>query len=110
MVNEEDLTTSRMLELMAVNQNEGPPPLYMHTVLRILRDMRMQQQEQGTPFRYTTFKQLLMNSGLIPSQLAPLQQRLDTLESFMPKTVSSVPKKKKKSTASSRESVWAAKV
>jgi hypothetical protein len=34
-----------MLDLMAVGQDKGPVPLYMHTVQRILREMRLLQQE-----------------------------------------------------------------
>lgn len=73
---------------MAVGQNDGPVPLYIHTVKRILRNMRIAQQETGDGFDYQQFKQLITSSGLTPAQLEPLNQRLDTLESFMPKTQS----------------------
>ncbi|ORY67472.1 uncharacterized protein BCR38DRAFT_337102 [Pseudomassariella vexata] len=80
-LDEGDLNTERMLDLMAVG--EGNMPLYMHVVQRILRDMRMAQQEAGSTFKYTTFQQMIMQSDLTPLQRAPLQQRLDTLESYM---------------------------
>jgi hypothetical protein len=74
-----------MLDLMAVGQDDGPMPLYMHTVKRILREMRIIQQEKETGFDYQEFKRRLMSSNLTPAQLEPLSQRLETLESFMPK-------------------------
>lgn len=59
-------------------------PLYMHTVTRILRDMRLAQQISRTEgFDYGDFKHRLEDEGLFGSQLGPLQQRLDALESFM---------------------------
>ncbi|KAE8143451.1 hypothetical protein BDV38DRAFT_267355 [Aspergillus pseudotamarii] len=78
------LNTKRMMDLMAVAQNEGQIPLYIHTVKRVLRELRIKQQESGAPFNYQEFKDTIMRSGLTRDQLAPLKQRLDTLESFMP--------------------------
>ncbi|KAL2060864.1 hypothetical protein VTL71DRAFT_8916 [Oculimacula yallundae] len=98
-IKESDLNTKRMLELMAVKNGE-PVPLYIHTIYRILREMRIVQQALGTRFNYREFKSQIMDSGLTPAQLAPLQQRLDALESFMPKTqVFSSKKGKKKETS-----------
>ncbi|KMP05412.1 hypothetical protein CIHG_10017 [Coccidioides immitis H538.4] len=71
---------------MAVGQYDGPMPLYMHTLKRILQEMRISQQQLGTKFNYREFKKMVMESGLTPAQLEPLKQRLDTLESFMPQT------------------------
>ncbi|KAJ8063414.1 hypothetical protein OCU04_008634 [Sclerotinia nivalis] len=84
-INESDLNTKRMLDLMAVNQDDGPMPLYLHVVNRILRDMRIEQQKAETTFDYQSFKLQLMGAGMTPAQMGPLNQRLDTLESFMPK-------------------------
>jgi hypothetical protein len=84
-INQRDLNTKRMMDLMAVAQNDGPVPLYIHTIYPILRNMRMKQQEGGDPFNYLHFKKLVEAAGLSPIQNGPLQQRLDTLESFMPK-------------------------
>lgn len=74
-----------MLDLMAMGSVAGDAwPLYMHTVTRILRDMRLAQQTLSTDgFNYADFKSRLADEGLIGSQLGPLQQRLDALESFM---------------------------
>lgn len=72
-----------MLDMIAVT-DDGPVPLYLHTVYRILRNMRIKQQETRTSFDYKEFKLQVTDSGMIPTQLAPLTQRLDTLESFMP--------------------------
>jgi hypothetical protein len=69
---------------MAVGQDKGPVPLYMHTVQRVLREMRLLQQETRSQFNYSDFKKRIFDSDLLPGQLEPLKQRLDTLESFMP--------------------------
>ncbi|RKF60820.1 putative p-loop containing nucleoside triphosphate hydrolase [Erysiphe neolycopersici] len=85
-INQTDLNTKRMLDLMAVNTEDGPMPLYLHSINRILRELRLQQQTNDTQFNYSEFKSKVMSSGLTATQLAPLNQRLDTLESFMPKS------------------------
>ncbi|KAM0124285.1 hypothetical protein ACHAO1_011086 [Botrytis cinerea] len=82
-INESDLNTKRMLDLMAISQDDGPIPLYLHMVSRILRDMHIEQQETETSFDYQSFKRRLMGTGMTSAQLGPLNQRLDTLESFM---------------------------
>ncbi|KAK0723672.1 hypothetical protein B0T21DRAFT_294281, partial [Apiosordaria backusii] len=78
---EYSLNTRRMLDLMAVS--DGNLPLYLHVVQRILRDLRLAQQHNGSSFDYGAFKQKLSEENLAPQQLAPLKQRLETLESFM---------------------------
>ena len=90
-IDQSNLNTKRMLDLMAVGQGDGPLPLYMHTVQRILRDMRIVQQATNSDFNYPEFKRMILGSGLTPAQLEPLKQRLDTLESFMPQTQVSAP-------------------
>ncbi|KAH8592091.1 hypothetical protein B0O99DRAFT_518191 [Bisporella sp. PMI_857] len=85
-INQSDLTTQRMLDLMAVNTEDGHMPLYLHSVNRILREMRIIQQETGGTFNYLEFKKEVEACEMTPAQLAPLKQRLDTLESFMPKS------------------------
>ncbi|KAL2269364.1 hypothetical protein VTJ83DRAFT_1548 [Remersonia thermophila] len=81
-LSELDLNTKRMLDLMAVTSN-GNMPLYLHVVQRILRDLRIDQQRTGARFNYTAFKKALSREDLTEMQLAPLKQRLETLESFM---------------------------
>lgn len=78
------LNTKRMMDLMAVGQDKGPMPLYMHTIMRVLREMRLAQQQDETVFDYKEFKNRLFISDLTQAQLDPLKQRLETLESFMP--------------------------
>ncbi|KAF9892011.1 hypothetical protein FE257_002975 [Aspergillus nanangensis] len=90
-IDESDLNTKRMMDLMVVGQNEGPIPLYMHTVQRILREMRIAQQQAGSTFDYKEFKQKVLGANLTPGQLEPLKQRLETLESFMPQTQTAMP-------------------
>lgn len=118
-INESDLNTKRMLDLMAVNKEDGPVPLYLHTIFRILREMRIQQQESGRSFNYVEFKNHVDAATLNPAQLVPLRQRLDTLESFMPKSQTSglgigtgVGKKKTKQgiSGSNLGNSWASKV
>ena len=84
-LSQRDLNTQRMLDLMAVG--DGTSPLYMHVIQRILRGMRIAQQEGKTirPFNYAEYRKKIENEGLAPAQLAPLNQRLETLKSFMVK-------------------------
>jgi len=81
-LNESDLNTKRMLDLMAVTTG-GTLPLYLHVAQRILRDLRVSQQKTDTGFNYSAFKRMLASENLTEMQLAPLKQRLETLESFM---------------------------
>lgn len=81
---DQDLNTKRMLDLMAVGSG-GSMPLYMHVVNRVLREMRIQQQQIGCDFDYQRFKMEMDRTELTDAQSAPLKQRLDTLESFMVK-------------------------
>jgi len=83
-INQSDLNTKRMLDLKAVTQENGPVPLYLHTIYRILRQMRMEQQAIGGSFNYIRFKWEVEAAELNPTQRVPLNRRLDTLESFMP--------------------------
>lgn len=96
---------------MAVKNSEAVP-LYIHTIYRILREMRVVQQLEGSQFNYHEFKRQMMDSGLSSTQLGPLHQRLDTLESFMPKEQVYPGKKGKgKVTASGAdEGDWTSKV
>ena len=98
LINDCDLNTKRMLDLMAVR--EGEMPLYLHIVSRVLREMRIVQQRDGTPFHYARFKATMQDQGLTVGQLVPFQQRLSSLESFMPEhqtgTVTLMPKSKAK--------------
>lgn len=73
-----------MLDLMAVSSIQGTGmPLYLHIVSRILRELRVLQQKNDTPFDYSAFKSAIKRAGLTEAQSVPLQQRLETLESFM---------------------------
>ncbi|KAK0103054.1 hypothetical protein ONS95_000769 [Cadophora gregata] len=107
-IKESDLNTKRMLELMAVKSGEQVP-LYIHTIYRILREMRIMQQECGTQFNYREFKSQVTESGLAPGQIIPLQQRLDALESFMPKTQVYLGKKGKNKSLLTVEHDWSSK-
>jgi hypothetical protein len=95
-IREQDLTTKRMMDLMAVKKGEAMP-LYMHVVNRVLRDLRLRQQQTGESFDYRAFKALLDREDLTDGQRVPLSQRLETLESFMapPQGAGATQKKKK---------------
>ncbi|KAK8104009.1 uncharacterized protein PG998_011042 [Apiospora kogelbergensis] len=98
---ESDLNTKRMLDLMQVGG--GSMPLYMHVIQRLLRDMRLEQQKSGSDFNYAKFRKSLAKEDLTQMQLIPLQQRLDTLESFM---VESQVKPRDKSSRSIKGTFW----
>ncbi|KAL4993354.1 hypothetical protein BDV10DRAFT_199686 [Aspergillus recurvatus] len=83
-IDQAHLSTKRMLDLMAAGQNGSSVPLYLHTIQRVLREMRLLQQISGSKFDYQDFKKRILKSSLLPGQREPLQQRLDILESFMP--------------------------
>ncbi|KAJ4421458.1 hypothetical protein N0V82_003722 [Gnomoniopsis sp. IMI 355080] len=83
-ISETDLNTKRMMDLMAVKTG-STMPLYMQVVKRILRDLRIQQQAAGSSFSYQEFCRQIDGADLSDGQRAPLEQRLDTLESFMVK-------------------------
>ena len=84
-IDQSHLNTKRMLDLMAVSNDDGPAPLYLHTVSRVLREMRIIQQDTNAGFNYNEFKKQLLDTNMTAAQLGPLNQRLDTLESFMPR-------------------------
>ncbi|ETS87822.1 hypothetical protein PFICI_01650 [Pestalotiopsis fici W106-1] len=98
---EQDLNTKRMLDLMAVGA--GTVPLYIHVIQRVLRDLRIEQQATGGAFNYKKFKQIIDQEDLTNQQRVPLDQRLETLESFM------VKKPTKHSQAASRGTDWTPK-
>ncbi|RYP12399.1 hypothetical protein DL767_011310 [Monosporascus sp. MG133] len=83
-INETDLNTKRMLDLMAVKEG-GNMPLYLHVVSRILRELRLEQQNTNSAFKYAAFGRKIRDERLTIAQRNPLIQRLDTLESFMVK-------------------------
>jgi hypothetical protein len=99
-----------MLDLMAVSHNDGPMPLYLHTVYRILRDMRIAQQETGIGFSYAEFKRQINDTPMTPAQLGPLTQRLDTLESFMPRSETEIFSKQKRKILDKSGTDWTNKV
>lgn len=67
---------------MSVSPSDESVPLYINVIAKILRQMRLEQTMNGG-FNYALFKNKLDDSGLLPSQKGPMEQRLDVLESFM---------------------------
>jgi hypothetical protein len=83
-INQSDLNTSRMLDLMAVSSIKGGGlPLYLYVISRILRDTGIKQQMSGSTFGYAAFNNLVSLEDMKEGQMVPIQQRLETLESFM---------------------------
>jgi hypothetical protein len=75
-----------MLNLMVASPGQGGKmPLYLHTAMRILRELRIKQQQRGGGFDYQEFKNAMKAEKLTKEQSGPLRQRLETLESFMVK-------------------------
>lgn len=74
-----DLSIERMNKLMAVATKEGPPPLYMEVVQRILRELAI----ESDVFDYQHFRKLLSDEQLTKDQTSPMSLRLGLLESFM---------------------------
>lgn len=77
-----DLSIERINKLMAVATKEGPPPLYMEVVQRILRELAM----KSDVFDYLHFKSLLSKEQLTKDQTSPMSLRIGLLESFMDPT------------------------
>jgi hypothetical protein len=79
---ESQLNVARMKKLMAVSDKEGPLPLYIEVVMRILRDIAI--EAQGAPgLNYLEFRRRLDAECFTGQQNQPLKLRLDLLESFM---------------------------
>ncbi|KAK8859447.1 hypothetical protein PGQ11_010181 [Apiospora arundinis] len=78
-LDESDLYTKRMLDIM-VFRDKAQQPLYMSVIQRILR---IEQQTTRSRFKYAFFANKLDKESLTPDQRRPLNQRLDTLESFL---------------------------
>jgi len=78
---EEQLSVTRMMTLMAMNDIEYPP-LYMEVAYKILRDMAM--ESNGSPgVNYSDFTSRLSRQGFSGQQNGPLKLRLQLLESFL---------------------------
>lgn len=108
-IDQSDLNTKRMLDLMAVASVQGDAaPLYIYTIIRILREMRTEQQVTGESFNYQLFKSKMDSLELVRGQNGPLEQRIDILESFMNKdqTNRHVSRKMKKRQASRGRNIW----
>jgi hypothetical protein len=71
-ISQEDLNTKRMLDLMAVSHDDGPMQLYLPAVYRILREMRIEQQETGSSFSCVNFKSRVKQTAMSPTQLSLL--------------------------------------
>jgi hypothetical protein len=110
MTNQRDLNTKRMLGLMVVNTEDSRMPLYLYGNTPVLRKMPALRQENNVSFNYAEFKQKVEDSPMTPAQQAPLTQRLDTLESFMPKSQTGAIENKTKKLGRPGGKDWSVKV
>ena len=93
------LDVSKILKLMAVDPASDDTPLYMELVMSLVRKMAM----EGEKFTYSNFIERLGETGWMSGQRAPLNLRLELLDSFMAPshlTMSTRP-------AKSKEDIWA---
>ncbi|KAJ5495750.1 hypothetical protein N7539_000866 [Penicillium diatomitis] len=74
------LNVAMMKALMGLS-DETSPPLYMEVVMKILRQMALDNQGRDT-FDYKRFRKNLDAESFLKGQNLPLQMRLDVLESF----------------------------
>ncbi|MCJ1437268.1 hypothetical protein MMC27_006654 [Xylographa pallens] len=79
---EQNLDVSRMMNMMAVKEKDGPVPLYIEVIHRILRQMAIESQG-AKGLDYNKFRYRLALEGFSRDQNGPLKLRLDLLESFM---------------------------
>ncbi|KAI9709382.1 MAG: hypothetical protein M1812_007718 [Candelaria pacifica] len=82
LLKEKHLTTTRMMNLMAVSGGDGPVPLYVEIIFKILRQMAIETRG-ASGVNYSTFKKRLASEGFSRDQCGPLNLRLELLESFM---------------------------
>lgn len=85
---EEYLNVERLMTFMAATDNNGEGlPLYMHSVLRVLRKMALESNEKAG-IDYRDFRTRVEMLSLSPGQKIPLGLRLDLLEEFIePQTI-----------------------
>ncbi|KAJ5550121.1 hypothetical protein N7461_004819 [Penicillium sp. DV-2018c] len=100
---QKDLNISMMKTLMAIDDKAGQP-LYIEVIMKILRDMAIQNQGQAG-FSYAAFKAILQREQFVKGQLTPLTMRLEVLESFFePGTVPGAASKRPKE--HDADSIW----
>lgn len=95
------LDISTMLKLMSIDPSADNIPLYMETVMSILREMAMEGKGAGA-FSYTEFRNRLDAVTWAPGQLVPLSLRLQLLDSFLRPTQFT----KTSRPAPAKENIW----
>lgn len=80
---QQHMNTERLMRLMAFDMSEGSVPLYIETIIRILKEMAFDAAEAGTGFDYPKFLKELDAQALTREQKGPLNLRLDLLDSFL---------------------------
>jgi hypothetical protein len=67
-------------------------------------------KRRGGRFDYDEFKSQIMYAGLTPAQLGPLNQRLDTLESFMSMPSTDKMRRKREQAVGKKGTNWQSEV
>lgn len=78
-LNNSQLNISRILKIIAVDPTGKGAPLYMETVMRIIREMAM----EGQQFTYTMFRERLSATTWLRDQETSLKIRLQLLDTFL---------------------------
>lgn len=81
-LSDDQLNITNIITLMSIDQDSGHVPLYLETLFRVLREMA--KESKGKPgLNYVDFKYRLEAQKFSRDQSAPLQLRLQLLESFL---------------------------
>lgn len=80
---QQHMNTERLMRMMAFDMSEGSTPLYLETIIRILKEMAFDAAEAGTGFNYQKFIKEIHAQKLTGEQRGPLSLRLDLLDSFI---------------------------
>ncbi|KAI9841639.1 MAG: hypothetical protein M1837_000486 [Sclerophora amabilis] len=81
LLKDKHLSMENMMKLMAVKDSDGPIPLYMESLQKILREMA--KTSGGGPVDYDTFERKIGLEKLDAKQNGPLKLRQDLLKSFL---------------------------
>ena len=82
-IKQSNFNTKQMLNLMIVKQNDEFTFLYVHTINRIFKKMKIVQQKFDIFFKFNEFKRQIVCANLMSIHLVSLNQRFDTLKNFL---------------------------
>ncbi|KAK4996038.1 hypothetical protein LTR66_004263 [Elasticomyces elasticus] len=82
LLKEKHLNTQRMLRLMAFSDRDDAMPLYMESIIRILKEMAVESMG-ASGLKYKATLQRVNEEPFAREQKGPMRLRLQLLESFM---------------------------